>query len=95
MDYEMKTTFWMDFSIADNFGAYAIKETYKMAMLWKHDYIFMTELNLVLNWKIWQHYREGNETLSQIYDELWKQHRDWCFENLKDEELTYFIRTTD
>lgn len=29
--YEPKTTFWMDFSIADKFELYAIKDTYKQA----------------------------------------------------------------
>ncbi len=31
MGYEQKTTFWMDFSIADKFGIAAIKDTYKRA----------------------------------------------------------------
>ena len=48
--YEPKTTFWMDFSIADRFGANAIKDTYNRAFKeWKTNYIYLTELVIVLN----------------------------------------------
>jgi len=29
MDYEFKTTFWMDFTIADAFGLDAVRDTFK------------------------------------------------------------------
>jgi len=52
MDYEFKTTFWDDFSIADRFGENGIKDTYNRAFKhWKNDIVFITELVLVLNWK--------------------------------------------
>ena len=55
-DYQMMTTFWSDFSIADRFGARAIKDTYERAFNeWKDNYQYLTELVMVLNWKIWQH----------------------------------------
>lgn len=31
LDYEYKTTFWNDFSIAERFGAKAINDTYRRA----------------------------------------------------------------
>ena len=53
--YETFTTFWQDFSIADRFGVAAIKDTFTRAFNeWKHDYKYLTELVMVLNWKIWQ-----------------------------------------
>ena len=48
--YEVKTTFWEDFSIAERFGLSAIQDTFNRAFKeWKEDYEFLTELVLVLN----------------------------------------------
>ena len=93
--YETKTTFWEDFSIADVFGIDAVKDTYNRAFKgWKDNYEYLTELVMVLNWKIWQHY-ENNEPLARVYNELWQQTDLYAVENLKGEELEYFYRTTD
>lgn len=93
--YETKTTFWEDFSIADVFGANAVKDTYNRAFkAWKDNYEYLTELVMVLNWKIWQHY-EKNEPLARVYNELWEQADLYAVENLKGKELDYFYRTTD
>ena len=60
--YEMQTTFWQDFSIADKFGISAIEDTYERAFKeWKDNYIYLTELVIVVNWKCWQHYENKNE----------------------------------
>lgn len=54
--YNLMTTFWEDFSIADKYGIAGVKDTYRRAFNeWKDDYKFFTELTLVLNHKIWQH----------------------------------------
>lgn len=53
--YECKTTFWMDFSIADRFGIAAVKDTFKRAFKeWRTNVVYLTELVLVLNHKMWQ-----------------------------------------
>ena len=55
--YELQTTFWSDFSIADRFGLSAIRDTFDRAFEeWKENYKYLTELVLVLNHKIWQYY---------------------------------------
>lgn len=93
--YETKTTFWMDFSIADAFGISAIKDTYNRAFNeWKTNYIYLTELVMVLNWKIWQ-YHERNYALMELYNKLWEQADTYACENLKGDELSYFYKTTD
>lgn len=93
--YEPMTTFWNDFEIAERFGTKAIKDTFKTVFKnWKNSYKYLTELVLVLNWKIWGYY-ETNEEVAGVYNELWKQAQDYAFENLTEEELNYFIRTTD
>ena len=96
MEYEFKTTFWQDFTIADNFGKDAILDTYKRAFNeWKTDHIYLTELVLVLNWKIWQHHEKGNDEYAKVYNDLWGKTDKYALDNLKGAELDYFIETTD
>lgn len=93
--YELKTTFWNDFSIADKFGCDSVKDTYQRAFSeWKGNYVFLTELTLVLNHKIWQHHKT-NPKLAQLYDDLWRKTDAWAMDNLKGDELDYFIDTLD
>ena len=93
--YKPLTTFYKDFSIAEKFGTQAIIDTFDRAFEdWKHDYKYLTEFVMVLNWKIWEHY-EDNEELAKLYNELWEQADNYACENLKGEELTYFYTTTD
>lgn len=94
--YEFKTTFWMDFSIADAFGIKAIKDTYNNAFkYWKTDYVYLTELALVTNWKCWQHYEKGNTDVSKLYSDYYYKTRDYALRHLKDDELRYYLETTD
>ena len=93
--YTQKTTFFEDFSIADHFGVSAIRDTFKRAFKdWKTNTEYITELVMVLNWKIWEHY-ETNEVYAKVYNELWEKADAWCCENLKGDALAYFYRTTD
>ena len=93
--YIPKTTFWMDFSIADKFGAKAVRDTYNRAVEgWRDNIVYLTELVMVLNHKIWQHY-ETDEELAREYDELWRGLDGWCVENLTGEDADYFYRITD
>ena len=94
--YETQTTFWEDFSIADIFGIGAVKDTYNRAFReWKTNYIYLTELVLVLNWKCWAHYEKGNIALSEEYGRLFYKARDYALRHLKGEEFEYFFNTTD
>ena len=93
--YKPKTTFWLDFTIADNWGADAVRDTYNRTFEeWKTDHIYLTELVMVLNWKIFQHY-EKNEALARVYNDLWLTADEWARDNLKGEELDYYYMTTD
>ena len=93
--YEQKTTFGMDFSIADKFGIAAIKDTYKRAFnAWKNNHVYLIELVMVLNHKIWQWY-EKSESVAIVYNTLWEEADLWAKENLKDKELEYFYNVTD
>ena len=89
------TTFWMDFSIADKFGMEAVQDTFNRAFAeWKDDYLYLTDLVVVLNHKIWQHY-QTDEPLARLYNSLWEKAQSYGYENLKGEELTYFWRVLD
>ena len=93
--YQPITTFWTDFIIADMFGLSAIQDTYNRAFNeWKNNYKYLTELVMILNWKIWSHY-EKNREYAELYNKLWKEADAYAIENLKGEELSYFYQTTD
>lgn len=93
--YELQTTFWEDFSIADRFGLAAVLDTFNRAFReWKGDYKFLTELTLVLNHKIWQYY-ENRPDMAVLYNALWEQADQYAKENLKGNELSYYWEVTD
>lgn len=93
--YKPITTFYTDFSIADKFGIEAIKDTYNRAFKeWKNDYKYLTELVMVLNWKIWEWYKKNDE-IAHVYNDLWETTEDYAYENLEGEELSYFTSTID
>lgn len=95
MGYTPKTTFWNDFTIADAFGVSAIQDTFDRSFRdWKGNIEYLTELVLVLNHKIWQHH-ETNESLASLYEKLWRYVDGWCMDNLKDDDLKYFLDVTD
>jgi len=93
--YEMKTTFWEDFTIADSFGVEAIRDTYARAFEeWKKNIEYITELVIVLNHKIWQWY-EKDEKIARVYNDLYEELDNWVFENFNEEEIQYFLKITD
>ena len=101
--YEMKTTFWTDFNIADRFGLDAIKDTYNRAFNeWKNDKVYATELVLVLNWKSWEHCKDNAQgipiadEIGSWYADKFYELRDWLLDNWKDEEWkSYLLQTID
>lgn len=94
--YKMTTTFPMDFTIADKFGESAIEDTFNRAFNeWKTNYVYLTELVVTLNLKLWEHYSKSNMIFAGLYDRLWKKADAFACENLKDKELAFFLRVTD
>lgn len=93
--YKPQTTFYMDFSIADHFGEYAIKDTYERAFeAWKTNVEYLTELVMVLNWKIWEHY-ETKPDLAAVYNDLFERASEYAVTNLEGDDLAYYYKTTD
>ena len=93
--YELQTTFWMDFTIADAFGSDAIFDTFTRAFSdWKNNTIYATELAMVMSWKSCDWY-DKNKEISQQYAKYYHQVDEWCMSHFKDEDLMYYIKTTD
>lgn len=93
--YKPITTFYQDFSIADSFGTYAINDTFNRVFNeWKHDYKYLTELVMVLNWKIYEYYNNNNQ-YAKLYDKLFRKAEKFALDNLKDEEAKYYFEITD
>ena len=93
--YKFVSTFPSDFTIADKFGESAIRDTFNRAFNeWKSNYIYLTELVLVLNWKIWLWYEE-NGSVAKIYNEFFETADQYAIDNLKGDALQYFLRTVD
>lgn len=94
--YNPITTFWQDFSIADVYGQASIKDTFRRAFkVWKNYYKYLTELVMVLNHKIWEWYEKNNYERSRLYNDLYFEALNYGYDNLKDEELNYFVSTLD
>ena len=94
--YKPITTFYEDFSIADRFGAAAVKDTFNRALKgWKHNYKYLTELAMAMSWKVNEHYCTGNMRFAELYQELYEKIDTYCKDNLKGEELRYYYLTTD
>ena len=94
-DFQFETTFWEEFSLADNYGSEGVIEHYNLVFnQWKDNLRFLTELVLVLNWKIYQWY-QVDDTLGMTYDELWKMTDGYALETLKGDDLHYYLSILD
>ena len=74
--YQPQTTFWDDFNIAEAYGSAAIRDTYNRIMNgWSDNYIYLTELVIVLNWNIW--YWDGCQSsqAKEFEDNIWVEAR--------------------
>jgi hypothetical protein len=94
--YKPLTTFYTDFSIADHFGVKAIKDTYnRCKKYWCDDYKYLTELVMVMSWKSFEH--QNNLELCKLYSELYCELDEFAYNKFQDneEQLRYYLRTTD
>lgn len=92
--YKPKTTFYMDFSIAEPFGRGAIQDTFDRAFkAWKDDKEYGTELAMVLNWKSWEH--QNNPKLCRLYVDLYYHIDGYINDNWDKNKLQYYYETTD
>ena len=94
--YEVQTTYYQDFTIADAYGVDAVKETFDTAFNeQKENTVYLTELVIVLNHKIFEHYHKNNTALMVTYDTLWKTADKYCMTALSDKDIEYYLQVTD
>lgn len=95
--YERFTTFSSDLTIAELMGGEkAIKETFNRVVKdWKDDVKYFTEFTMALNIKAWELHERGNDTLTNVYSQLYYNAREFALDTFKGDDLSYFLRTTD
>lgn len=105
-DYERKTTYTSDFSIAEWCvpveGMQAIASTLRNALTnWRDDIEFFAEIIIVLNLKAWEHSARGNRQYAEMYSELYLDAKylyfDWFDSDNKkhDEAMDYYYQYVD
>lgn len=71
---KFKTTFWQDFTDAETNGVNAIRDLWKKTFQEnKCNVVNLTELVIVLKWKLWDHFYHNEFELSNVYDILKKR----------------------
>lgn len=91
---EFNTSFPKDFTIADAFGAEAVKDTYERSKHFISDVSYWKELVVVLNHKIWQHY-QSNEALAKVYNELWQEADQLALDTFKGDDFKEYYNFTN
>ena len=92
------TTFCRVFMMAEVYGVAAIRDTFNRAFAgWKHHYKYLTELAMTLNHRLfyWHEAAGENDERTKLYNELWQRADDWGYNNLKGDELSFFLRVLD
>ena len=84
--------FWNDFAAAEPCSG-DIKDTYRWAFdLWKHNYIFLTALAVVLRHKAEYWTDNRNYELAKLYGDLFEETAGWAEQTLHGDALDYYWR---
>lgn len=89
-----RTTFMQDFCIAEWCGGVkAVLDTFKQASTeWKDNPIYMAELILVLNFKVWEMHARHYTTWGLLYNDLFYSLRDIVYDYYEgDEEKVSYV----
>ena len=95
LDFKFESSFWEEFSIAEEFGPEGIHHHYDIVFeQYKDNLKYLTELVLVLNLKIFLWYGV-DDTIGLTYDQLWKETDGYALNTLKGDDLHYYLHTLD
>lgn len=61
----------------------------------QNNYKAYTELVMVLNHRCWAHANRQQNKIGKLYSDLFYKTQGWGYNNLKGEQLSYFINTLD
>ncbi len=93
--YEVRPTFWDDFTMKEDFGVDAVRDTYRAAfMSWRDNAKYLAELVMALDRKIWWWYKRDSE-MAELYERCWREAEAWGRDNLRGDDNLYYLRTTD
>lgn len=96
----MRELFWTRFDLAEMCGKETIKGVAEASFdEYKDDIEGLTMLVMVINHKSWNHHDMGNDDLCSLYADLYYKYYEKAIEllekEMRDKDLTYFIRTLD
>lgn len=97
-DYERKTTFTSDFSIAEWRECVergATLDTMKRCLLsWHTNKVYFAELVIALNMKSWEHHSRGNMEWSRLYSDLYNLAKNLYFMWFEEDQeaIDYLLR---
>ena len=95
LDYKFETTFWEEFSIAENYGVNAVKEHYDLVFpQWRDNIRFLTELVLVLNLKLFIWFGVDDD-LGKLYEALYMDADTYALSTFEGNDLDYYLHTLD
>ena len=94
LNFKFESTFWEEFSIAEDYSG-GIKEHYDLVFSqWKDNLKYLTELVIVLNIKTFLWFGV-DDSIGQTYDSLFKKTDSYALDTLKGDSLHYYLSTTD
>ena len=95
LDFKFESSFWEEFSIAEEYGPEGIRRHYDTVFdQYKDNLKYLTELVLVLNIKIFIWYGV-DDTIGKMYDKLWKETDSYALNTLKSDDLHYYLSILD
>jgi len=93
-----KFDYWQRFTEAEKDGIEAIRKVFREIVNECHEaekpYVNLTELYIIANHKVWQHYKTDKE-LAGHYDDMQRSGYEYITNHFTKEELDYFFKTTD
>lgn len=97
-NYERKTTFYSDLSIAEFYGTESVMDTYRRVMKeWLPNIVYITEFVLCLNHKSWEWHANGDSEMTSLYVDLYRKAVNEVLNHYKgdNEALGYYYQVTD
>ena len=95
LDYKFESTFWEEFSIAENYGRDAVRKYYDLVFSqWKDNIKYLTELVLVLNLKLFIWFKVDDD-LGKMYEDLYVDADAYALSSFEGDDLHYYLHTLD
>lgn len=95
LGFKFETPLWELFSFAELLGPDGVQRHYESIFNdCKDNLVLLTELVLVLNLKTFTWY-QVDDTIGLTYNELWEKTDAYAMDNLKGDELHYYLSTLD